>query len=225
MGKVGSIALYLEVSNQDIWKEHETRASFVHNVFGNYEEGLRAGPRLAARRGYVGLLICAFTPEGYRKMLLNASDIYGKKIDGPWGRVQCVRIRADDSGHPWIRTLDIGKPKYFCMLDGPVRLKTYSPIRSPFSILKDLEASQRFLWEYSGAKDLEFSFDLPHWIFTKVRLKANIKQDVQDVTGSLCVFSSHKMAQLILDFAILRGFGSERERGFGSLDVIVDRGD
>lgn len=218
MGKVGSIALYLEVSNQEIWENHEARAVFVCHVFGKYEDGLRAGPKLAARKDYVGLLICAFTPMGYKRMLLCSAEIYGKELEGPWGKAKCIRIDADDGTHPWIRTLDLSSPPLCSMLDAPVKLRVLSPLKSPFSILKDLQESQRIIWEYSGREDLKVFGDLPHWMFTHIRLRPH-RDDNSSKTGSLNIFSSHRMANFILQFSILRGFGSEKGKGFGSLDV------
>jgi len=220
MGKVGSIALYLEVSDPDIWKNHEARATFVQQLFGEYEDGLRAGPKLAARKGYVGLLICAFSPTGYKKMLLSAAKVYGKDLEGPWGMARCVRIDADDAIHPWIRTLDLSTPPLYSMLDAPVKLKVFSPIKSPFSILNDLEESQRIIWDYSGRDDLKVLGELPHWVFTHIRLRPH-RDDNSSKTGSLHIFSSHRMANFILQFSILRGFGSEKEKGFGSLDMSL----
>jgi len=220
VSRVGSIAFYMEVSNQDIWKDHEARATFVRHVFGEYEDGLRAGPKLAARKGYVGLLICAFTPAGYKKMLLAAAEAYGKELEGPWGKAKCVRIDADDATHPWIRTLDLRDPPHISMLDGPIRLKSFSPLKSPFSILKELEASQHILWECSRKQGLKDFGDLPHWAFTQIRLRPH-PYDKSARIGSLHLFSPHKMANYILQLSILRGFGAAKEKGFGSLDVSV----
>lgn len=57
------------------------------------------------------------------------------------------------------------------------------------------------------------------WRITSVRL-SNSFYNKDTMFGSIDLFSGHPMAGKILDLAILKGFGSDKEKGYGHLDII-----
>lgn len=220
MNRVGSIALYFEASDPHLWKQPEIRADFAERLGGITTDGLRAGQLLASRKGYVGFLLCAFTPQGYARLLVAASEAYRKKIEGPWGGAKCIRILADSRSHPWVRVLELDRPPVAAPVEQPVKLRTLSPLKRPYSILGELRQAQAALAGYQGNQGLKEHDELPHWQMTQVRLRS-VPADPLAKTGSLSLWSPHRLAWFILQFALLRGFGALREKGYGSLDVPV----
>lgn len=220
MNRVGSIALYFEASNPQLWKKPEVRAAFMEWLGGTTSDGLRAGQLLPSRKGYVGFLLCAFTPPGYTRLLVAASEAYRKEIEGPWGSAKCIRILADSRSHPWVRVLELDRPPVVAPVEQPVKLRTLSPLKRPYSILGELRQAQAALADYSGNRGLEEYDELPHWQITQVRMRATAKDPLAK-TGSFSLWSPHRLAWFILQFALLQGFGALREKGYGSLDVPV----
>jgi hypothetical protein len=220
MNRVGSIALYFEASAPYLWKQPEIRADFAERFGGTIMDGLRAGQLLPSRKGYVGFLLCAYTPQGYARLLVAASEAYRKEIEGPWGRAKCIRILADSRSHPWVRALELDRLPVAAPVEQPVKLRTLSPLKSPYSILGELRQAQADLADYPGNQGLKEHDELTHWQITQVRLRVPA-EDPLAKTGSFSLWSPHRLAWFILQYALLRGFGALREKGYGSLDVPV----
>jgi len=111
-----------------------------------------------------------------------------------------------------------GRAEIHSPLLSPVRLRTWTPLVRPFSILKDIGEAEAMLGLGPSEKELAGASP-PHWRITSVRLRKSL-DDPLKMLGILELWSSHPMAGKILDLAILKGFGSGKEKGYGHLDIF-----
>lgn len=216
----GSIAVYLETEKPEKWKNPETRTLFLEGNIPSGNGSVRAGPVVGSRSGYTGFIACAPLPAGYSRLVLGLTALFGKTVESPWGCCRVVRVNADPAAHPWVRVVKYRQAGVESPLHSPVRLRTWTPLVKPFSILNELREAEVML----GLGSLEVKCsggDLPGWRITSVRLVRN--PDNKDMmVGSVDLWSSHPMAGKILDLAILKGFGSWKEKGYGHLDILPE---
>lgn len=218
----GSIAVYLETENPVGWREPEARALFVEKYMPSGDEPVRAGPLVASRPGYTGFIVCAPSPAGYSRLVLGLTSLFGKTIEGPWGRCRVVRVNADPSAHPWVRVVRCRRGGAERPLHSPVKLRTWTPLVKPFSILNEIREAEMILGLTSSMMG-SVEAEVPGWRITSVRL-VNGSDNKDFMFGSIELWSRHPMAGQILDMAILKGFGTDRGKGYGHLDVSPRRG-
>ncbi len=218
----GSIAVYLETENPGEWREPEARALFLEKNIPSGDEPVRAGPVVASRSGYAGFIVCAPSPAGYARLALGLTSLFSKTIEGPGGRCRVVRVNADPSAHPWVRVVRCRRGGAERPLHSPVRLRTWTPLVRPFSILNEIREAEMILGltsSWVGSVEGE----VPGWSITSVRL-VNGTDNKDFMFGSVELWSRHPMAGRILDVAILKGFGTDKGKGYGHLDIVPRKG-
>lgn len=231
MRAIGSLALYFTAEDTCSVEKPETRAALLgalleaacsgaSAVLSDPDTPLRAGPRLAARKGYLGILACAVEEEAYDLLLYAAARGLTAPFFSPWGIHRMVRVESEQGNSPFVRHLSFTHTAP-APLSGPVRLKAYSPLVAPVDILADLDRAQRELAKRLQQPSLSPEGELPHWNFLEISMNT-LSSNANHRKGHITLTSSHPFGGLILQYALLKGFGSDKRNGFGHLDLCLD---
>ncbi len=234
MAQVGDLAVYVKTEQPDVFRSVTARGDFPRAVLESSFPGLwdiflaggiaaaRCRRTLPAAKGYAGLLLSAPYAESYRLLSAALLSCLQRPLRGAFGTVTPVRLLSQSSGVPPITTISLdGKKTAPAPMDRPVSLRTFSPLRSPFGIGKEISAAQAELAEMMDRPEVAPAPGTPSWIITSVSLSETGSGGF--MKGSAEVFSPHPFATLALRYALLKGFGSGREHGYGTLDFETAR--
>lgn len=229
MSVIGDIAVYFKTENAETLREPEMRGDFPRVLLNSEFPGLwdffqvrkitalRCRKQLHAGKGYGGLLLSACYSESYRLLSIALLRQLNRPLPGAFGTAVPLRIISHSTGSSPITTLDMTKKPSPAPLANPVTLRTYSPLYPPFSIAGEINRAQKELSEIMGMKEIAPPKEEPCWMVTSINLSKNGKDET--MKGSAEVFSEHPYASLGLKYALLKGFGKHREKGYGTLDI------
>lgn len=236
MKLVGSVIAYFETPDPEQFREPGVRASLVRQLVDSAFPGLwdslekdgifvaRAGPFFPGRKGYAGIGFCSAQPDLFRILTLSLASSLFDRTRGEWGEARLVRIEANPERHPFIRVMDLASPLEPCPLLEGVEIISKSPVKAPLELLQDLRAAARDLAGITGKPVFLPEGELPPWDFLRFETKARREQPgLLDVR--MKIRGNHPYAKTILDFAILKGFGQEKSRGYGHLDFVSPKGE
>ena len=233
MPAVGDLAVYVKTEHPEAFRSVTVRGDFPRAVMDSSFPGLwdiliaesivaaRCRRTLPAAKGYAGLLLSAAYAESYRILSAALLGHLERPLEGIFGTVTPVRILSRSSGFPPITAISLGGKPARAPLDRPVSLRTFSPLRPPFAIAKEISAAQGELAEMMGRPEVAPYPGDPSWIITSIDLSKTGSGEC--MKGSAEVFSSHPFAFTGLQYALLKGFGTGREKGYGTLDIETAR--
>lgn len=229
MAVIGDIAVYFKTENPETLREPGVRGDFPRALLNSEFPGLwdffqvrqitalRCRKQLHAGKGYGGLLLSACYSESYRLLSIALLRQLNRPLTGTFGTVVPLRIMSHSTGSPAITTLNISRKPAPSPLQNPLTLRTFSPLYPPFSIAGEINRAQKELSEIMGMEEISPPNDEPCWRITSINLSKNGNDD--SMKGSAEVFSEHPYAFLGLQYALLKGFGEHREKGYGTLDI------
>jgi len=227
---VGCFAVFFETDTPDSFRDPEVRAQIARDLVEKAFPGLwdsllgegvlvaRAGPRLPAGKGYAGLGLCSAHPDLFRLVTVALASGLSTRLSGEWGSAVLVRIGADPRTHPFARQLCLEAPVSPAPLEEPLTLISRSPLRKPFEILGELREAAADLARLTGCEAFLPPSELPSWNFHSYEVKPT-RGGNDLVNLRLTISSWHPFGRMILDYAILKGFGKDREKGYGHLDL------
>lgn len=231
MKKVGSFAVFFETETPVAFRDPEIRAGIVRGLVEKAFPGLwdslvkegilvaRAGPRLPAGKGYAGLGICTAHPDLFKVLTVALASGISEKFSGEWGSASLARVAADPRSHPFARQISLEAPVSPVPLEGTVELASKSPLRGPFELLGELRRASLDLAGLTGVKDFLPDSELPQWDFLGLEIRP-VKNRENLFNLNLALTGHHPYGKTILDFAILKGFGQDKEKGYGHLDYV-----
>ncbi len=156
MIQAGLVAAYWEVGDREAWRSPDALEPLLRDLFDCQEEGLfdhlrawgvvpvRRHHLLPAARGVLGVLLGTFYPEAWRILLQGLALRREVPLRTPLGEARLRRVALNPRHHPHLGQL--GEEAFYRPrpLEGPVALRTWSPLRVPRGILGALEDLQEF---------------------------------------------------------------------------------
>lgn len=231
MYAVGTIAIYLEHPHGGtpaLFRTPEARAELTrhlwHRLGGQKDAPFRPGPLLRTRPGFTGLLLAAPTPMAYSTLVLGTGAALGENLTGPWGEVRLRRVTAGPDHHGGVRFIDMTRRPTPAPLSGPVRLVTRTPIAGKPDIIQCFRTAGERLARVLNHPELAPGSELPDWQIQDLSLRRST-DDPRLQKGSISIWSDNPYAGLILEFALITGFGKSRNLGYGHLEPALLKGD
>ena len=229
----GEIAAYFKLNEPDVFRQVEARGDIPRALFENAFPGLwdilmsqgvlpvRTRRLLRASKGYSGILLAAIHSESYKLLSLALLQAMHRPISGAFGEATLMRVVSETIDNGTLIRTESADFAFPSPLPAPVELRTLSPLLPPFSIARELTDAHREIARLTGNSAILPETETPCW--RTLSASFHVHSPEEGMKGRVTVESEHPYAGAALRYALLKGFGVGREKGYGTLDIIFRR--